>query len=258
MGRQLLSDALRDPSIEVVGAIDVPGAAPIGVDIGNLCDHAPTGVFVTDNLESTLPQTDVVIEFTDPAATLGNLPIVQRYGKAYVIGTTGIDEQGHQAIRDASAKIPVLAAASMSVGVNLIASILPTIVRVIEGSYDIEIIESHHRYKKDAPSGTALWLTQIIEDAMQHSTDHVRTYGRQGLAPRTEGEIGLHAVRAGGNPGEHHLVFANDGEQIELVIRAFNRQTYALGAMRAAKFLAGKDPGLYDMQDVLAEHSREE
>jgi 4-hydroxy-tetrahydrodipicolinate reductase len=228
------------------------------MDIGQLCEHGPTGVLVTSEFESTLDQTDVVIEFSEAGATLSHLPLVQQHGKAYVIGTTGINEQGRQAIRDASATIPIVFAPSMSVGVNLLASILPAVVRALDSSYDIEVVESHHRFKKDAPSGTALWLTQIIEAAKQQSSEHVRTYGRQGLAPRTPGEIGLHAIRAGGNPGEHHLIFANDGEEIELVHRAFSRQTYALGAMRAAKFLAGKTPGLYDMQDVLAEHRREE
>lgn len=252
MGRQIISDALRDPEVEVAGAVDAPGVPHIGVDIGRLCDHALTGVLVESSLDSVIHRGDAVVDFSVPASTLAHLPTVHRTRKAYAIGTTGLDQDAHEAIRSAARDIPVLLAPNMSIGINLLASVLPTIVRAINGDYDVEIIESHHRFKVDAPSGTALMLADIIQQTLGDQAQLARVYGRQGRAPRAPGEIGIHAIRAGGNPGEHRLVFANEGEEIELAHRAFSRRTYALGALRAVKFLVTQPPGLYSMRDVIA------
>lgn len=257
MGRQIIADALQDRDIEVVGAIDAPGVPQTGQDIGILCGHANTGVVVQSSLADVIGQCEVVIDFSVPAVTLAHLETIRQHGKAYVIGTTGFDPNGLQALQSAAKDIPVLVSANMSVGVNLLASVLPTIVKAIDGRYDIELIEAHHRFKVDAPSGTALMLADIIDRALHQEGRAATVFGRHGLAPRARGEIGIHAVRAGGNPGEHRLIFANEGEQIELAHRAFSRQTYSLGAIHATKSLVKQSPGFYDMQDIVADLMRE-
>ncbi|MGQ9675237.1 MAG: 4-hydroxy-tetrahydrodipicolinate reductase [Chloroflexota bacterium] len=258
MGRQIIFDALRDHEIEVVGAIDAPGAPQIGEDIGRLCDYAPTGVTVESCLKDVIKRGQAVVDFSVAAAVPAHLEVARSSLKPYALGTTGLAPETRAAISAAAEDIPILVAPNMSLGINLLASVLPSMIRAIDGGYDIEVIEAHHRFKLDAPSGTALWLTGIIESTLRGNAPSSRVFGRQGLAPRQPGEIGVHAVRGGGNPGEHRLLFANEGEQIELVHRAFSRQTYSLGALRAVKFLVRQPPGLYDMQDVIADLLREE
>lgn len=257
MGRQLVFDALRDQEIEVVGAVDAPGMRQIGEDIGRLCDHAPTGVAVESRLQDVIERGQAVIDFSVAAAVPAHLAVARGGRKPYALGATGLDSETRAAIEAAAEDIPILVAPNMSLGINLLASVLPSVIRAIDGGYDIEVIEAHHRFKMDAPSGTALWLTEIIERTLNGHGQPTRVFGRQGLSSRQTGEIGIHAVRAGGNPGEHRLLFANEGEQIELVHRAFSRQTYSLGALRAVKFLVKQPPGVYDMQDVIADLVRE-
>ena len=256
MGRQVVSDALRDPDIQIVGAVDAREAPCIGEDVGILSGNPPAGVKLESSLEDTIDKADAVIEFTNASATAEHIKTVRQHRKAYVIGTTGLDAETVHAINAAASQIPILLSPNMSVGINLIASILPAVVKALQEGYDAEIVESHHRYKQDAPSGTALMLAEIIEKALGKPEPCRRVYGRKGIAPRVPGELGIHSIRAGGNFGEHHLIFANEAEEIILAHRAFSRQTFSLGALRAVKFLVNQPPGLYDMQDVLSPSRR--
>ncbi|MCL4459360.1 MAG: 4-hydroxy-tetrahydrodipicolinate reductase [Chloroflexi bacterium] len=252
MGHQVATAALQDKDIEVVGGIESSAHPDLGKDMGLLCGQAPIGVLVSDNLAEALRQADTIVEFTNPAASIEHLQIVTQYGKAAVIGTTGFDTAQLEAIRQMSTHVPILLSPNMSIGVNVLLRMVPLIAQALGKDYDIEIIEAHHRHKKDAPSGTALKLGEAIAAALGAEMDKIGVYGRKGIAPRASGEIGIHAVRAGGIVGEHTILFANEGEQIELLHRCYSRQTFALGAIRAAKYIVQQQPGLYSMQDILA------
>lgn len=252
MGRQVIAEATRDKDVRVVGGVDGPGLPDIGVDLGILARVDPLGVAATDDLESIIGEADVLVEFTTPQATVEHAQMASQHEKPIVIGTTGLDSEQLAVVRRVAERIPVLMSPNMSVGINLLLKILPLVARALGGGYDVEIIEAHHRMKKDAPSGTALKLAEVIADALNAELDQVATYGRKGIAPRAEGEIGLHAVRGGGIVGDHSVIFVNESEQIEIAHRAFSRQTLALGAIRAAKFIANQPPGLYTMLDVLS------
>jgi 4-hydroxy-tetrahydrodipicolinate reductase len=167
-----------------------------------------------------------------------------------VSGTTGLTGEQMAELELSAAHIPVFHARNMSVGVSAVTAVLPALVQALDG-YDIEIVEAHHRHKVDAPSGTALVLAEAIAAALARPLVELASYGRQGHAPRAADEIGIHAVRAGGNAGEHTIIFADDGEEIRLSHRAFSRRTFALGALRAARFIVGQPPGRYGMADVL-------
>lgn len=251
MGRELAIAALSDPEVEVASGTEVPGSAVLGADIGALCGRPAIGTAVTTDMRSALAKADVLVEFTVPAATVEHLRMASELGKGAVVGTTGLSAEEVEVVHAAARRIPVVMAPNMSVGVNVLLQVVPLIARLLGKGYDLEIVEAHHRGKKDAPSGTALKLAEAIAAAIGSDLSKTATYGRSGLAPRREGEIGIHAVRAGGIVGEHQVLFANDGEQIEIVHRAFSRQNFALGAMRAVKYVAGKGPGLYTMNDVL-------
>jgi 4-hydroxy-tetrahydrodipicolinate reductase len=155
------------------------------------------------------------------------------------------------AVRDCGDRAAILVAPNLSLGINLLVEILPTIVQALGGDYDVEIVEAHHRHKKDAPSGTAIRLGEAIAAAVDRPLAQLERHGRSGISPRQPGEIGLHSLRLGGVAGEHHVIFANEGEEIQLTHRTFSRETFARGALRAARFLAGRPPGLYSMADVL-------
>ena len=251
MGRQLVAGALQDRGLELVGGIVEPGMPEVGTDLGILGGQQSIGISAVDDLESVIDGTDAIIEFSAPEASVQHVELAARHKKAAVIGTTGFDTAQMERIRTAAQTIPVLVAPNMSVGVNVLLKVLPIIAKALDSSYDIEIVEAHHKMKKDAPSGTALKLAEVIAEALDKDLDKVGVYGRRGIAPRQEGEIGIHAVRAGSIVGDHSVIFANDGEQIEVIHRAFSRQTFALGALRAAKTIANWKPGLYSMQDVL-------
>lgn len=253
MGRTLLGTALADPELRVVGGVDRPDASELGADLGVMCGRSATGIKLSASLEDLLAAADVTIEFSTPEATLAHLEQTRRAGKAAVIGTTGIDEAGFERLREAARDIPVFQSPNMSLGVNLLFKVLPMIARALGEGYDIEVVETHHNQKKDAPSGTALKLAEVVAEALGKNLKDDAVYGRQGIQPRRPGEIGIHAIRAGSVVGDHSVFFVNDGEQIEIAHRAFSRQTFAFGALRAARWLASKQPGLYNMQDLLAE-----
>ena len=244
MGRELCRAALETEDVELAGGTVEPGAPELGADLGDLCGAGKTGVTATKE-----PPEDagVLIEFTTPAATVEHLT----YGKPHVIGTTGLSAGHHARVEDASRRAPIVIAPNMSVGVNLLREVVRELSAKLGADYDLEVVEAHHRSKKDAPSGTALLLARAAAEGRGRDLDEVVVYGREGVLPREEGEIGIHALRGGAVVGEHRLIFYSGGEEVEVVHRALSRRTFAEGALRAARFAAGAKPGLYTMHDVL-------
>lgn len=254
MGRQVLAAALADPTLEVTGGLVRPGSAAVGADLGALVGLGPCGALASANAAALLAdgRAQVLIDFSRPAATAAYAPLTAAHGCAFLTGTTGLTPEQLATVHAQANRIPVLIAANTSVGLTALLDLLPALARALGPDYDLEIVETHHRHKADAPSGTALALAQALAEATEAPLDGRARFGREGRAPRQRGEIGIHAVRAGGAIGEHRVILANEGEHLEIVHRATSRQTYALGAVRAAAWLAGQPPGLYTMRDVLA------
>ncbi len=251
MGREIAIAALGDKDIQIAGGFDVPDHPAMGQDIGTLAGKGAIGIPVSDSLEAIIEGGDVLVEFSIPEATMEHLATAARAGKRHVIGTTGLSAAQLATVAETAKRIPVLQSPNMSLGINLLFKILPTVCQALGDGYDIEVTELHHRFKQDAPSGTAIKLAEVIAQALNRDLAKEGVYGRQGICPRTPTEIGMHALRAGGSAGEHHILFANEGEEITISHRALSRQTFALGAMRAIKFLAVQGPGLYNALDVL-------
>ncbi len=243
MGRELCHAALETDGIELVGGIEGPRAPELGADLGELCGAGTIGITLTEDPPEAA---EVLIEFTAPEATVDHLS----YRKPVVIGTTGLDEDQRAKIQEAAQSVPIVLAPNMSVGVNLLREVVRELSAKLSG-YDIELVETHHRNKKDAPSGTALLLARAAAEGRGQDLEEVAMYGREGVAPRTEGEIGIHALRGGAVVGEHRLIFYSEGEEVEVVHRALSRRTFADGAMRSATFAVTAKAGLYSMSDVL-------
>jgi 4-hydroxy-tetrahydrodipicolinate reductase len=244
MGRELCRAALETEGIELVGGTVEPGAPELGSDLGELCGSGKTGVTATEDPPESA---EVLIEFTAPEATVGHLS----YNRSHVIGTTGLSNEQLERVEEASHNVPIVLAPNMSVGVNLLREVVRRLSAKLGEGYDVEVVEAHHKNKKDAPSGTALFLARAAAEGRERDLDEVAVYGREGLAPRQEGEIGIHALRGGAVVGEHRLIFYSGGEEVEVVHRALSRRTFADGALRAAHFAASAQPGLYSMADVL-------
>jgi 4-hydroxy-tetrahydrodipicolinate reductase len=250
MGRVLLEAVAAAPDLRLHAALDRAGSPLVGRDAGEFTGAA-CGVAVSDDL-AALTGAGVLIDFTRPEATLRHLEACTARGVAMVIGTTGFDAAGKQAIAEAAARIPIVFAPNMSVGVNLVFKLLDMAARVLDAGYDIEIVEAHHRHKVDAPSGTALRMGEVLANALGRDLKECAVYGREGVTgERQPSTIGFATVRGGDIVGDHTALFAAVGERIEISHKASSRMTFALGALRAARFLAGKTHGLYDMQDVL-------
>lgn len=252
MGSRIAALAKEHHGITLAAAIERKGHEGVGKDIGQLLGIGETGVALADSIDSVIGQCDVIVDFTSTAATLQHAKRAAREKKAMVIGTTGFSKEEVATIRELSASMPVVLAPNMSVGVNLLLKVLRDIARVLGDDYDIEIVEAHHRLKKDAPSGTALKMAQVIAEAVDRNLDEVAVYARKGLiGERTKKEIGIQTVRAGDIVGEHTVLFGGLGERIEVTHKASSRDTFARGALKAALWISGRKPGLYDMQDVL-------
>ena len=251
MGRMLVEGVAAADDARLVGALDVADSLALGRDAGESSGHA-TGVFVTADVDAALAEAEVLIDFTRPAGTLVHLDACVRHGVAMVIGTTGFDQAGREAIRAAAARIPVVFAPNMGVGVNATIKLLETAARILGPEWDVEIIEAHHRHKVDAPSGTAIGMAEAIAAARGERLDDIATWSREGhTGPRPAGRIGFSVVRGGDIVGDHTVMFCGTGERIEITHRSSSRETYAQGSLRACRFLRGRAPGLYDMQDVL-------
>ncbi|UMS64428.1 4-hydroxy-tetrahydrodipicolinate reductase [Escherichia coli] len=252
MGRQLIQAALALEGVQLGAVLECEGSSLLGSDAGELAGAGKTGVTVQSSLDAIKDDFDVFIDFTRPEGTLNHLAFCHQHGKGMVIGTTGFDEAGKQAIRDAAADIAIVFAANFSVGVNVMLKLLEKAAKVMGDYTDIEIIEAHHRHKVDAPSGTALAMGEAIAHALDKDLKDCAVYSREGhTGERVPGTIGFATVRAGDIVGEHTAMFADIGERLEITHKASSRMTFANGAVRSALWLSGKESGLFDMRDVL-------
>lgn len=252
MGHALIEATIGDPELKLHAALDRDGSPQLGRDAGELFGAA-CGIKVTDDLSAALQGAHVLVDFTRPEASLVYLEACRKAGVGLVIGTTGFSPAQKEAIADAAREIPIVFAPNMSVGVNLLINLVQAAAKVLSDGYDIEVIEAHHRHKVDAPSGTALRLGEAAAAALGRNLADCAVYGREGVTgERDPSTIGFATVRGGDVVGDHTVLFAGIGERVELTHKASSRATFALGALRAAKFLAGKSSGLFDMRDVLS------
>ncbi|MGD8742193.1 MAG: 4-hydroxy-tetrahydrodipicolinate reductase [Granulosicoccaceae bacterium] len=252
MGRALIEAGQAADGVEMSVAIERSGSSVIGSDAGEVAGIGALGVSIVDDLNSVVDDFDVLIDFTRPEVTLANLEVCRTHGKRIVIGTTGFDEAGKQAIADAANDIGVVFAPNMSVGVNLCFKLLDLAARVMGNEVDIEVIEAHHRHKVDAPSGTALRMGEVVAAALGRDLNDCAVYGREGqTGERDRQAIGFETIRAGDIVGEHTVMFADIGERVEITHKASSRMTFANGAVRAAAWLMANEKGQFDMQDVL-------
>ena len=251
MGRMLIEAVVRADDCRLSGALDVPGSSALGNDAAGFLG-ADSGIRVTSELRQGIAGAQVLIDFTRPDGTMAHLAVCRELGVAAVIGTTGLSTQQKDEIARFAQQIPIVMAPNMSAGVNVVFKLLDMAARALNEGYDIEIIEAHHRHKVDAPSGTALQMGEVVARALGRDLASCAVYGRQGVTgERDAPTIGFSAVRGGDIVGDHTVLFAGTGERIEITHRATSRATYAQGSLRAARFLADKRHGLFDMHDVL-------
>ena len=252
MGGRIITLIHGDERMGLAGAVEQKGHQLTGTDVGAYLGLGETGVILEDDLAACIERADVVIDFSSHTASLENLRVAAEHGRAIVIGSTGFTpEEMEDAARIARGARCVLAP-NMSVGVNVMFKVLEDLAAILGDEYDVEIIEAHHNQKKDAPSGTAVKMAQIIAEALDRDIEKVGVYGRKGMVgARSRAEIGVHTVRAGDIVGEHTVLFGGMGERLEFTHRAHSRDNFARGALRAALWVVDRDNGLYDMQDVL-------
>ena len=252
MGRQLIQAVNHAEGVILGAAFERKGSSLVGADAGELAGVGTLGVVVTDDLASQINQFDLLIDFTRPEGTLEHIAFCVAHNKKMVIGTTGFDDAGKQAIKSASEKISIVFASNYSVGVNLVFKLLEKAAKVMGDYCDIEVIEAHHRHKVDAPSGTALSMGEHIAKTLARDLKTHGVFAREGITgERKRDEIGFATIRAGDVVGEHSVWFADEGERVEIAHKASSRMTFANGAVRAAKWLQTKQNGLFDMTDVL-------
>lgn len=243
MGQALIEAVLADRDLSLVAALDAAGSPAIGKLAGGLEIGSDLGA---------LARAEVLVDFTRPEGTLAHLEACLKQGKAMVVGTTGFGAAQKARIAEGARRIPVVISPNFAIGVNVVFRLAQTAARALGDAYDVEIVEAHHRHKVDAPSGTALRLGELVAGALGRRLDEVATHGRVGdTGERPAKAIGFHAIRGGDIVGEHTVIFAGAGERVEIAVRSQSRHTYAAGALRAAKWVMGKGPGLYDMFDVL-------
>jgi 4-hydroxy-tetrahydrodipicolinate reductase len=255
MGKTLVEAVQQTPGAGLTAAIDRADSTLVGADAGELAALGRIGVPISGDLARVAEEFDVLIDFTHPSVTLKNLAYCRKAGKAMVIGTTGFSAEEKERLAEAGKDIPIVFAANFSIGVNLCLKLLDTAARVLGDDVDIEILEAHHRHKVDAPSGTAIRMGEVVAKALGRDLEKVAVYGREGqTGARNRDTIGFATVRAGDVVGDHTVLFAAEGERVEITHKASSRMTFAKGAVRAALWLDGRAPGLYDMQDVLDLH----
>ena len=252
MGQALTRQVTATDGCSVAAATEVPDHPALGRDCGALAGIEPLGVAVGDDPQAMFRAADAVLDFTLPGAAARHAELAAAEGTMLVVGTTGLGADEQAALEAAAAAVAVVQAPNMSLAVNLLFRLTEQVASLLDDDYDIEIVEMHHRHKIDAPSGTALGLGRAAARARGVAFDEVAARGRDGLTgARPRGEIGLAALRGGDVAGEHSVIFAADGERLELAVRSSNRQTYARGAVQAARWAEGRGPGLYTMADVL-------
>jgi len=251
MGRMLIEATLSSDDCQLVAALDVADSPFIGRDAGELLGKK-TNVAISCDFEAGIALADVLIDFTRPEGTLEHLEACVRHSTHIVIGTTGFDDAGKLKIQAAAEKTAILFSPNMAVGVNVTFKLLEVAAKILNQGYDIEIIEAHHRHKVDAPSGTALRMGEVVASALGRDLKTCAVYGREGVTgERDPSTIGFATVRGGDVVGDHTVLFAGIGERVEITHKSSSRATYAQGSLRAARFLATKTNGLFDMQDVL-------
>lgn len=248
MGRRIAALAIELEQFDIVSAIEQSNSPAIGADIGELAGAGIFGIKVSEDL---LEAPQVLIDFSSPQSTQGWLDKCRAQSIPMVIGTTGLTPSQQAEVADAASVIPIIHSANYSVGVNVLLQVVGQVAKALGSDYDIEISESHHRFKKDAPSGTALALAHAICRSLGKDAGESMVYGRGGQQPRKPGEIGMHALRLGDTVGEHTISFGSLGETVTIGHSAHTRDTFARGALRAAQWLVGRKPGLYTMTDVL-------
>lgn len=253
MGRKFVTKIMNDPALELSGALEYENCPLVGQDAGVVAANGEAGVKIVSDVDAALSGADCLIDFTLPDVTRKIAPVAAAKGISMVIGSTGLTDDDKVMLSQLAANgARIVQSPNMSVGVNLLFALCDKVARILNDSYDIEVVEMHHNQKKDAPSGTAVRLGEILAEARGLDYKTAVRHGREGLVgSRTKSEIGIHALRGGDVVGDHTVIFATGGERIELTHKASSRDTFALGAMRAVKFLATVAPGVYDMQDVL-------
>jgi 4-hydroxy-tetrahydrodipicolinate reductase len=252
MGTRVVACLQGAPDLRLVGALEAPTHPALGRDAGELAGVGRLGVTVGGDPAAVVTPNRVLVEFSVPEASLEHLRLVARNGARAVIGTTGFTAAQRAEIAQLAKHAAILVSPSMSVAVNVAFSLLGTMAKALGDEYDVEITETHHRFKKDAPSGTALRMAEIVAAALGRDPERVLVHGRQGLpGERTRAEIAVLSLRSGDVVGEHTVSFGSLGERLELTHRAHSRDTFARGALRAVRFVAGRAPGLYSMQDAL-------
>jgi 4-hydroxy-tetrahydrodipicolinate reductase len=252
MGKRILQMIQQDPDVSLAGAFEHPDHGQVKRDAGIAAGLGSLGIPIAASLEEAMGGGEVIIDFTTPESTLGNIRTAAEHGLAMVIGTTGMAGEVLSEVQALAKRIRCVMAPNMSVGVNVMFKLAGDMARLLGPGYDIEILEAHHRHKKDAPSGTAMGLARVLADAVGRDLDRVGVYARKGMiGERTDEEIGIQTWRAGDITGEHTVMFGGTGERLELIHRAHNRDNFARGALRAARWVVTQPRGLYDMQDVL-------
>lgn len=252
MGGRIITAIKETEGLQLAGALEMAGHPALGQDAGLLAGCGALGVAITDNHEQALQDAEVFIDFTFPEVTLKNLEVCARLGKKIVIGSTGFTPEQRAAVDQYAKQIPIVLAPNMSVGVNACFKILKETAKILGPEFDVEIVELHHNQKKDSPSGTAVRMGEIVAEALGRDYQQSAVYHREGMCgARTKEEIGMQTVRGGDIVGEHTVYFIGMGERIEITHRALSRDMFARGAVRAAGWIAGQQPGIYDMQDIL-------
>jgi 4-hydroxy-tetrahydrodipicolinate reductase len=257
MGGRIAALTHEAADLALVGAVERPGHPGLGKDAGESAGIGKIGIPLVGDLRDVVKDGQVILDFTAPQAAMAHLAVAADTKVPMVLGTTGLGAADLGRAKELSATIPCVVSPNMSVGVNLLFKVLGEVASTLGSDYDVEIFETHHRFKKDSPSGTALRMAQVIASALGRDLDKAGIYGRKGMVgERGKEEIAVHALRAGDVVGEHTVVFGGMGERIEITHRAHSRDTFARGALRAARWIVGKPPGLYDMQDVLGLRER--
>lgn len=252
MGSRIAQLIGETEGIELAGGFEHPRHAKVGRDVAEAIGGPATGMQIASGITEVIDSADVIIDFTSAASSLENLRVAASRGKPIVIGSTGFTAEQLARARELATTVPCLITPNMSMGVNVLFKVVADVARMLGDDFDVEIIEAHHRFKKDAPSGTAVRLAQVVADALARDLEEVGVYERKGLiGERTRKEIGVQTIRAGDIVGEHTIMFGGLGERIEITHKAHSRDNFARGAIRAALWIGARAPGLYDMQDVL-------
>jgi 4-hydroxy-tetrahydrodipicolinate reductase len=252
MGGRVITAVKEDPELHLSGALERPGHSYLGMDAGLIAGCGALDVPIIDNLNELVKGCDVLIDFSAPTVSLKNLEVCGLNGKAMVIGSTGFSPEERALAVELARTVPVMLAPNMSVGVNVMFKILKDVAKILGDDFDVEIVEAHHKMKKDSPSGTAVRMGEVVAEALGRDYGTVANFHREGICgERTKEEIGMQTIRGGDIVGEHTAYFIGMGERIEITHRAHTRDMFSHGAARAAKWIVHQKPGLYDMQDVL-------